>query len=418
MASKTSSAPQLRSIVAEVVLALAIGAFAYWISCLLVWPEAVAKGFGEHWEKVSLDPFGFPGDLPHRFLSPFLSWLCGFRGPPHYVLFTRGLVVLFLATIFFFCRQRRSSLVDATLITLSVAVISPVQMYKLHWVGYPDALTYALFFGMLLAARRPVVFWTLFLCNLLNHELAAFLLPWSWFVRRQQDDRWRTDAVVGSVALGLYVAFYYYVKAVAPGQVYSDDYFRQNPLFPGGSFVVLMLVVAHWTVAFGPVLAVLAWHQHARPRERERLHLWWVLAGMGAIFCIAFDWNRHCHLIVLPMVLAAIRFLQEGHRLAYLVLVLLGVVLMQIWSPWPSVSWPTVALTEPEPDFLVKAGVIVAVPQGIGFGPLSAATGNWLPRVWPTLLSLAGILAAIWGVGAIFARFTRGADRPTAVPVA
>ena len=407
--SLTASAPPVVTFRAwpyELVLAAVAGVAAYLLSCVLVAPTDAAIGFGEEWQKVSADPFAFPGALPQRFLAPLLAWICGFGGAPNWVPFTRGLAMLMLATIFFFCRRRGSSMVDAALITVSVAVVSPVQIFKQHWVGYSDALTYTLCFWMLLAARRPTLFWLLFFCNLMTHELAVFLLPWAWFVRRQQDARREGDVLRAIAALGWYVAFYFYVKSVAPNQIYSNTYFAQNPLFPGGTFVTWCLALAHWALAFGPVLAVVAWHQHRRPRDPDRGHFWWVLAGIVVIFCIAFDWSRHTNLMVVPMVLAAIAFLRDGHRSVFVGLVVAGIVLMLVWSPWPTGSWPTSELVEPEEHFLFKIGIVVPSgrPNEFGFGPLSAALYNWLPRVWPALVCMLAILAAIWAAGALFAR--------------
>ncbi len=401
----------------DFVFALVAGVAAYWFSCVLVPPLAAAHGFGLQWEAVSLDPFAFPGELPQRFLAPLLSWLCGYRGAPGWVLFTRGLAIVFLATTFFFCRRRGSTVVDATLITVAVSLISPVQIYKQNWVGYSDDLTYAICFAMLLAVPRPAVFWTLFFLALLNHEASAFLLPWAWFVRRAHDSRWRADTIGAAIAVGTYAAFYLYVKAVAPQQLFSNDYFAKYPLFPGGAFVAWCLVVTHWTVAFGPVLAVLAWHQRVRPNDPERRQLWSLLLGIGVIYCIAYDWSRHSNLVVIPLVLASIAFLRAGHRLLFVALVTTGAVLMQIWSQWPIGSWPTKELIEPEPAFLVTAGVIVPVTApgealAIGFGPLSAALCNWLPRVWPAFVCVLAALGAILAAGAWIAR--RDARGPTA----
>jgi len=390
----------------EAVLAVVAGFAAWWFSCVLVPPADVAVGFGLEWERVSADPFGFPGQLPQRYLAPFLAWLTGFRGAPDWVLFTRGLGMLLLATIFWFCRRRGASVLDAMLITVAVALISPVQIYKQNWVGYSDDLTYAICFGMLLAAKRPGGFWTLYFLALLNHESSAFLLPWAWMARRAQDARWRADAIGAAIAVGLYAAFYFYVKSVAPGQAYDNDYFARNPLFPGGAVVVWALVVAHFVVAFGPVLAVVAWHQHARPRDPERKHLWWLLLGIGVIFCIAFDWSRHSNLVVIPLVLASLEFLRAGHRRLFVALVAVGAAAMQVWPQWPVGSWPTSELIAPEEHFLVKVGILVAteVPGEIGFGPLSATLGKWLPRVWPAVVGFVAALAAIWAAGAWFAR--------------
>lgn len=384
----------------EAWLALAVGAVLYRLSFLLQAPGTEAVGFGLQWELMSADPLSFPGQLPHRILTPLLAHVCGFGGAPLYALFTRGLSVVLLATVFFFCRRRGASRGDALLVTAAIAVVAPVQMYKICWVGYCDPLTYSLFFWAWLAADRPVRFWVLFFLNLLNHELAAFLLPWLWFLRRQAGGSWRADAVGAGTALGAYAVYYLAVRA-ASTPTYTYDYFVANPLFPGGSFAVMVLALVHWTVAFGPVLAVLAFDQHRPAPGRQRLHLWLVLLGIAAIFCIAFDWNRHSHLIVLPLVPAALRFVQAGFRPAFAGLAALGVGLMWRWSPWPAKSWPTWELSDPA----FAHGVVLIRPEGVQFGPLSAAVTRWLPAVWPTLQWILLILAAIWATGALFARW-------------
>jgi hypothetical protein len=398
-----------RRVALDLVLAVALGSLCYWGSCLLVPPDATSKGFGIQWEMMSQDPFGLVGQLPQRILAPLLGWLSGCGGQPHYVPFTRGLAVFFLATIAFFCRRRGANWLDAALVTAAVALTSPIQMYKWHWVGYSDPLQYALCFWMLLASKRSApLFWGLYLLNLLTHELAVFLLPWFWFVRREARASVRHDAIGAAVAVGLYLAFYQWVKANALQQAYSADYFLSHPLFPGGSVVVLALAAVHWVVAFGPILAVIAWHQHRPEFGRERRHLWLVLAGIVVIFCIAFDWNRHSNLIVLPLVLAGLRFLAAGHRVAFVALAALGAVLMaqQKWNPWPSVSWPTHTVVDPA----ILNGVVVLLPDGsYGFGPLRAALQGWLPAVWPTLAVIGAIGAAIWATGFALARWRKSA---------
>lgn len=394
----------------DLLLAIAIGAIAYLGSCLLVPPDATSKGFGIQWEMMSQDPFGLVGQLPQRILAPLLGWLSGCGGPPNYVPFTRGLAVFFLATICFFARRRGANWLDAALLVGAVALTSPIQMYKWHWVGYSDPLQYALCFWMLLASKRSApLFWGLYLLNLLTHELALFLLPWFWFVRRDAGASLRADVVGAMLSVGAYLGFYQWVKATAQQQAYSADYFLSHPLFPGGSVVVLALAAVHWVVAFGPILAVIAWHQHRPEFGRERRHLWLVLAGIVVIFCIAFDWNRHSNLIVLPLVLAGLRFLAAGHRVAFVALAALGAVLMAQtkWNPWPPVSWPTHTVVDPA----IQNGVVILLPDGsYGFGPLRAALQGWLPVVWPTLAAIGGIGAAIWGFGWFLARRRNGAS--------
>ena len=399
--------PQSVPVWRDLSLAVVVGLLGYALSCWLVAPGTVPSGFGIDWQLVSERPQDLPGRLPHRLLAPVVAWACGCGGA-NYLVFVRGLSVFLLATVFFFCRRRGASVLDGALVTLAVAVTAPVQMYKEHWVGYPDAVCYGLFLWMLIAAKQPAVFWSLFFVNLLNHELAAFLLPWLWFVRREAGGSWRADALGAGLALAVYAAFYLWVKAVAPQQLFDANYFLGHPLFPGGTVAVWGLALTHLVVAFGPVLAVLAWHQHVREHGRERLHLWAVGAGVVVIFCIAFDWARHSNLVVIPLVLASLRFLQAGHRLAYGALVALGVGLMVWIPPWSPSAWPTDRMANP--TLLVSSGLVVLPPPGaeanslnITFGPLSATLNNWLPQVWPVLATITAIAAAIWLTGAALA---------------
>jgi hypothetical protein len=205
-----------------------------------------------------------------------------------------------------------------------------------------------------------------------------------------------------------YAAFYWWVKGAAPAQKYHAGYFADNPLFPGGTFIVVCLALVHYAVAFGPVLAVLGWHQRRPEFARERQHLWLVLAGVLVIFCIAFDWSRHANLVVLPLVLASVRFLAAGHRVVFAALVAAGALLMLWIPPWSASSWPTSELAST--TLWTEVGTLVASPttgEPVA-GPLSAALTGWLPAIWPLLVSCIAILAAIWLAGALFARW-----RPT-----
>ncbi|MCU0866718.1 MAG: hypothetical protein MUC36_23285 [Planctomycetes bacterium] len=390
----------------ELLFALAVAIACYALSCLLVAPGPTAVTFGAQWQQMSEAPFALTGQFPHRLLGPLLAWCIGLGGD-HFVVHARGLAVLLLTTVCFFCRRRGAAPVDAMLITLAIAVTAAVQMYKLNWVGFVDPLGYALSFAALSAGRRPVLFWSLFFANLLNHELAVFLLPWLWFVRRQVNGSRRADVVGAGLAIAAYGVFYLWVKAAAPVQKYDAGYFLTNPMFPGGTVVIVTLAITHWVVAFGPVLAVIAWHQHTRSHGRERLHTWLVLGGMLAIFCIAWDWSRHGNLVILPLVLASVRFLQAGHRASYLALVVAGVVGMLWIPPWPIGAWPTSAMADVE--LLFRTGAAVSNPatgEPMG-GPVGRVLGEWLPAVWPTLWPILAIGAAIWLTGLLLARRDR-----------
>ena len=386
--------------VLDLGFALAVGWLLYYGSCLLVAPSLeIGGGFEVDWQLMSKDPFALQGRFPHRILVPLLAWCTGFGGDG-YLTFTHGLHVLLIASTCLVALRLGGRYVDAVIVGAFVAFTAPTQMYKLHWNGYADPVCYTLFLWMMLSARRPEVFWSLFFVNLLNHELAGFLLPWLFFLRRRADNRWRLDLVWIAATCGLYLGYYLWIKAQA-AQLFSADYFLSHPLFPGGTFAVWNLAGVHWVTTFGPVLAVLAWHQHARPPVAERWHLWLVVLGILVIFCIAFDWARHSNLLMLPLVVAATRFCGAGarHRVVAAGLLALTLVLFWLVPPWESTAWPTNLLADP--GLLVQTGMLV-IGQGefdIGFGTLGDALGRWLPAVWPILAVVHGIGVVTWIAG-------------------
>ncbi|HZN42018.1 MAG TPA: hypothetical protein VFD82_24665 [Planctomycetota bacterium] len=394
--------PPVARLAGELGAALVAAGLCYGLSCLIVAPSPEAITFGKQWEWMSEAPFELRGQFPHRILGPLLAHCLGLGGAC-WVPFVRGLAVLLLATVFFFARCRGARPVDALLVTLAMAVTAPIQMYKQHWVGFVDPLCYLLFFWAWMAAGRPVLYWGLFLANLLSHELAAFLLPWAWFVRREANGCMRADVIGAGLALGLYGAFYLWVKAAAPQQKFTASYFFDNPMFPGGTVVTITLAITHLVVAFGPILAVLAWHQHTR-RDRERAHLWLVGGGIIAIFCIAWDWSRHSNLIALPLVLASLHFVAAGHRLVYTGIVGLGVGLMVWIPPWFISAWPTSAIADGNLLMATRAGLQNPATKEPMGGALSDVLTAWVPAVAPVVVPILAILAAIWFAGAWFAR--------------
>jgi hypothetical protein len=380
---------------AEVLLALAVGALAYGVSCALVWPDPINKGFGEQFQAMSSAPFALYGQFPHRILAPLLGWCCGMGGD-RYVLFVRGLHVVLLACTVLYARRLGANRYDAGLVAVAVAVTAPVQMYKQHWVGYSDPLGYSLFLVAAICVRQRAVFWLLFLANLLTHELAVFVLPWLWFLRRQVAPGWRRDVPWLGGVLTVYGVFYLVVRAIAR-PTYAADFFLDNPLLPWGALACWMMALTHWLLAYGPVLAVLAWHQHTRAHGRERWQLWLVLASVAVILAIAFDWMRHANLILLPFVLASVRFLAAGHRLVYAGLVVASAGLLLWVPPWSGSAPPTSDLWGPMFE-------LVLLPKDF-----SRVLTAWIPAVWPILAVIYALLAAVWLLGWALARRWRGA---------
>jgi hypothetical protein len=202
------------------------------------------------------------------------------------------------------------------------------------------------------------------------------------------------------------------VKANAPAQTFSYEYFASHRLFPGGTFVVVMLALVHYVVAFGPLLAVLAWQWHRRPVTGERLHLALVGAGILGIFCIAFDWARHANLIVLPLTLASVRFLAAGHRARFVGLLAAGALAMWWLPPWFASSWPTSALADVQLWF--ETGVVVNKDGDHFPGTLRAAVTQWLPRIATLLATILAIGSVFWLAGWKLARMDLEPTSPNA----
>lgn len=373
-----------------VLLAFAVGLSVYLLSCLLLAPGPHVFSFGEDWQRMSAAPFELRGQFPQRLLAPLLAWLCGCGGE-RYVLFARGLSVLLLAVVFLFCRQRRNSLLDAVLVTAAVGCCGAVQVYKQWWVGYVDDLSYALFLLAAMAVRRPWLFWSLWCANLLNHELAAFMLPWLWWLRRQADGRWRTDLLGAGAALAAYAGVYLYVWQHAPGQVYNASYFAEHALFPWASLWLWILMLVQWLMAYGPLLVVLAWHQHIAAHGRERLELWLVVLGVMAIFGVAFDFTRHCNLLVLPLVLASSRMLAAGRRAWFVALVAAAALLFQLLPPFHASAWPMRYFLAA----MMRCGV---------YADYHKVISCLLPQTWPAVLAVVGLLSVSFCVGRWLAR--------------
>ncbi|GAB4140426.1 MAG: hypothetical protein Fur0037_06970 [Planctomycetota bacterium] len=384
----------LRAAVATVLLAFVSAVAVYELSCLWLPPSGTPFSFGLEWQRMSEDPFALRGQFPHRILSPLLAFCLGLGGG-RFELFVRAEAVLLLAVAFLCCR-RRAGLLDALLVTLGVGASGAVQMYKQCWVGYVDDLSYSLLLLAVLAARRPVLFWSLWFLSLMNHEVALFLLPWLWHRRRLEGGGGRSDAVLAAGALAAYAAFYVAVGALAEERVYDAAFFARNHLFPYATAWLWVLCLVQWLAAYGPLLVMLptAWHGGA-PRERQGMLL--AICGTLAVFSLAFDVTRHANLLVLPLVTSATALLARGRRILVAALVA-GAVLQSIWlSPWTASSWPM--------GYFLKA----MANSGV-YADYRRIPTHLIPAVWPSLLLVAAAAAAVHGAGFWIARSGRPAS--------
>src|SRR5688572_12487974 len=103
MTTSLSSSDRRFATIESALAALGAGCLVYGVSCLIVPPGNEAHGFGIDWQSMSEQPFALVGSLPHRMLAPLLAHVLGMGGG-NWVLFVRGLTIVLLATVWFFCR--------------------------------------------------------------------------------------------------------------------------------------------------------------------------------------------------------------------------------------------------------------------------------------------------------------------------
>lgn len=389
--------PMPMTIAARCLLALAVGLVVYLLTCLLQAPGPLpATGFGHDWALMSVQPFAFHGEFPQRLLSPLLAHLIGLDGAA-YARFSRLLSVLLLATVFAFCRQRGRAIADAALVTLAIGVTGAIQIYK-GLVGFSDNLTVILLLLAVMAARHTVIFWSLLLLNLTNHELVLFFVPWLWFVRWRDGADWRVDAVALATVIGLYLGYSHYVGTHAAAQKFTARFFLENTFLPFGTLWLCLFAVVHWVSMFGPLLVVLFWHAAAPRPQHERLHTLLVLLGIAGIFGFAYDVLRHANILCVPLVFASSRLLETKRaRLPYTLLVL-ATVGTTLWLGLPVGEGGGVMLKSIT-DTLLPCQVLAVEPPGRLYIDNSRMFGCVLPQVWGRLMLCAAALLLAWAGG-------------------
>lgn len=388
------------------LVAAAVGAGAYWLSCLWLPALDLPNDFQTQWARMSEAPFAFTGQFPHRILSPLLAHLLGLDGE-RFFTFTRLGAVLLLAVVFDTSRWRGARPVDALLITLAVACTGAIQMYKQQCAGYVDNLGFALFLLGLRAARHRVLFWSLFLANLLNHEVAFFFTPWFLFVRCNIGARLHRELpwLLGAVAL--YFGFRQYVGANATNWSYNAGYFLDNTFLPYAFAWLWLLAVVHWLVRFGPLLALLVWHLAAPRPDRERWHSLLVPACALTVFFFAYDVMRHSNLLFLPLVLASARCLDGSSHSRVLYCALgLGTALVYHWF---GATFDTVTSTI---MFDCQGYTLILPENRFQLGQHFTTMHCVLARIWPTFLLLGAEAVALVAAG-FWLRRPAGARGPS-----
>lgn len=359
--------------------------------------------FHTQWVLMSEDPFAFVGQFPHRLLSPFLAHLVGLDGE-RFFTFTELCSVLLLALVFHTARVRGARPFDALLVAIAIGSTGALQIYKVQFAGYVDNLGFALFLLALLAVRHTPVFWSLFLLNLLNHEVAFFFAPWFLFVRWQAGARWTTDAIALLAVGGLYFAWRQYVGAHATQWSYNAGYFLDNAFVPYTFAWLWLLAGVHWLVRFGPLLTVLVWHG-SRPRpDHERWHTLLIGGSALGVFFFAYDVMRHSNLLFVPLLIASVRFLDGSLRARVLYALLTAGTIAVYWqfgSVFDEVTKQVV--------FDVRGYELIDPANRWRLGMHLEKLRTFVGIAWPTLALLALEIAAMILAGRWFAARHDGA---------
>jgi hypothetical protein len=390
-----------------------VGLFAYVLSCAVLPQLPEPSLFGVEWQQKSADPWTFGGQFPHRLLAPILAHYLGLGGA-HWVTFTQGTAVLMLALVHHVARWRGASAFDALLITLGIAATGAVQIYKVSQVGYVDNLGYSLLLLMWLGARRTVLFWTLFLASLTNHEMVGFFLPWLWFVRRRAGGSIKADVLAIAVVLASYKLFRMYVGANSPTWAYDGDYFLAHTFLPITFLWLWALSGVYLVTLFGPLLAVVGWHVVSpRPRE-ERLHVALLVGCMLAIFLFAYDFFRHSNMMAFPLLIASVRFLGSTRSRLVYVASILGTALLGSYACYGDAHrwlFHTMLLECGGQQLIEPANRFhLALHWEILVGTVQ--------RALPLLLQLAALAGGIVALVFVYRRFRIGGapERPDAAP--
>jgi hypothetical protein len=281
--------------------AAVVGVFLVGLACLYVRPDITCQYLGRHFADLAMGPFSPDpnNQIPHRVLTPLISYLLGLRGCS--ITITNIIIAaVFIGSVYdhFRCTSPRpgDAFLAATCMSFSLTVLTVI-----HCGGYCDVLTYLLIFMMWRHRKRRFLFYLWFLFSLFNHESVVFLLPWLIFISLQNTPGWpkrSLELVVGlTIPLVVYGWFYqaidtqrnfdyslgYYLKPLLDNLFIR---FRGTlPLHGLGLFsvyqvlwVIPCLAVAHtfknrkYAILIGLVLTVLcAWPQMFLANDTSRM---------------------------------------------------------------------------------------------------------------------------------------------------
>ena len=305
---------------------------------------------GKYYVALAKDPFAFDETNPvsYRLLTPFLSWLIGFRGKGGLILTNLILSGVLIGCVYSRYRKCAQQAGDAFLAAV-IVTFSLVVLTSIYCGGYCDIMSYLLIFLMWRYRENRPVFYGLFLLGLLNRESIAFLIPWFAFLTMELPGSRKAkllDVVIGfGVSLGAYYLFRLWIQSHQTVQ-YSTEYFLGNLLTqPLNVFRSTLdwhavgLFSVFKTLWIIPCLAVVSWIRRRDYHQLVGVAL--ILGGAYLQLLVAWDTSRMFTLSFMVMFLSLDHLLEtDGFHLRTWVFwaVLFNLLVPQLYTAGPRIE--------------------------------------------------------------------------------
>jgi len=368
-------------------LAVAVGSLAFAFSCLFYAPEGTPWNLGLAYQGMSTDPLGARGPFPHRVLAPLLAYLLGLGGE-RYWLFHHATVIGFLAVVFGAAILRGCSVLGGVVLALTISVTGAVELYKGH-VGYPEPITFSLMITSVLVARRTGWFWLVQFLGLLTHDSLLFFWPWMLYVRANANGRLRrVDLIAVGVVLAAYALARWFLMGSRAG-TYSLAFYLsdQTTSYALGMWALDVLALL---VNFGVLPVLLAWHAWFDGWRRAGVTSCLIVLAIFGMSFVAADLMRFTCYLVVPLVFAGIRLVQQPRG----VLVLAGLAVLAKLTMFAqhgpaALVFETMGKHLPDPVSAVVPKVVPELWYVWGGYLLAYAimlwAGRWYARRWPNV---------------------------------
>ena len=376
------------------LIALAFSSVLFGLAVLFTTPRLAPYSQGLQFGELSMNPFSIHegNGLHYRIFFPFLSWALGFIGEQ--VVWTSMIIIgLSLCLVIYGTWRKGFTWTQAGLAGALIAFTIPLQ-FTFVYGGFPDAIIYLMMLIMLLAVRKPVVFWTAFGLSLFTHESVVLLLPflllyrysvvrsdqtiWQWLVR---------EVVPALIAAFVpYLAYRWWVNTnmmsdvldsgAAGSQMYCIYKALENPLICMRE-ANLLGVLLPWSI-FGTYYYWLAipavqFVQFVRTKQWLRvLQYLAVVAAFASTFPINLDTTRVVGFILFPMIMLSLWEYFKTPRQWKLLAIVVGLILLtphmyvingtlRYFAGWPNLWRGVVLSVYPQVDII--APTLMAVTK-------------------------------------------------------